>query len=52
VDIALEPGTVQPAVELQASAPVVNSENATSENILEAKRHHDDSAQRPHAGTG
>ena len=36
VDIALEPGTVQQAVEVQASAPVVNSENATVGNILEA----------------
>jgi hypothetical protein len=36
VDTALEPGTVQQAVEVQASAPVVNSENATVGNILEA----------------
>lgn len=36
VDVSLEPGTVQQAVEVQASAPVVNSENATVGNILEA----------------
>jgi hypothetical protein len=36
VDIGLEPGAVQQAVEVQASAPVVNSENATVGNILEA----------------
>ncbi|MEN6602748.1 MAG: carboxypeptidase-like regulatory domain-containing protein, partial [Bryobacteraceae bacterium] len=36
VDVALEPGTVQQAVEVQARAPVVNSENATVGNILEA----------------
>lgn len=36
VDVALEPGMVQQAVEVQASAPVVNSENATVGNILEA----------------
>jgi len=36
VDVTLEPGAVQQAVEVQASAPVVNSENATVGNILEA----------------
>ncbi|MEN6602374.1 MAG: TonB-dependent receptor [Bryobacteraceae bacterium] len=35
-NVSLEPGTVQQAVEVQATAPVVNSENATVGNILEA----------------
>jgi len=36
VDLALEPGTVTETIEVQAAAPVVNSENATIGNILEA----------------
>ncbi len=36
VDLTLEPGTVTEAIEVQASAPVINSENATIGNILEA----------------
>jgi len=36
IDVTLEPGAVQQAIEVQASAPVVNSENATVGNILEA----------------
>lgn len=36
VDVSLEPGSLQQAIEVQASAPVVNSENATVGNILEA----------------
>jgi len=36
VDVVLEPGGVQQVVEVQAAAPVVNSENATVGNILEA----------------
>jgi hypothetical protein len=36
VDLALEPGTVTEAIEVQASAPVVNSESATIGNIIES----------------
>ncbi|MCC6858906.1 MAG: carboxypeptidase regulatory-like domain-containing protein [Bryobacterales bacterium] len=36
VDIILEPGAVTQTVEVQASAPVVNSESATIGNVLEA----------------
>jgi hypothetical protein len=36
VDIVLEPGAVTETIEVQASAPVVNSESATIGNILES----------------
>lgn len=36
VDLALEPGTVTQTIEVQGTAPVVNSENATIGNILES----------------
>ncbi len=36
VDIVLEPGTVTQTIEVQARAPVVNSESATIGNILES----------------
>lgn len=37
VDLLLEPGAVAQSVEVQASAPVVNSENATIGNIMESR---------------
>lgn len=37
VDMTLEPGAVAQSVEVQAVAPVVNSENATIGNILDSK---------------
>ena len=36
VNIVLEPGTVQQSVEVTATAPVVNSENATVGNIMQS----------------
>jgi hypothetical protein len=36
VDLVLEPGTLAQSVEVQTSAPVVNSENATIGNIMES----------------
>jgi len=36
VDVVLEPGAVTQTIEVQAAAPVVNSESATIGNILEA----------------
>src|SRR5262249_2699169 len=36
VDFTLEPGAIAQSVEVQAAAPVVNSENATIGNILES----------------
>lgn len=36
VDVVLEPGAVSQAIEIRSTAPVVNSENATVGNILEA----------------
>lgn len=35
VDLTLEPGAVAQSVEVQAAAPIVNSENATIGNILD-----------------
>jgi hypothetical protein len=37
IDLTLTPGAVQQAVEVQASAPVVNSENATIGNTMESQ---------------
>ena len=37
VNLVLEPGAVSQAVEVTASAPVVNSENATLGNVFEAR---------------
>ena len=37
VDVVLEPGTVVETIEVRASAPVVNSENATIGNVMENK---------------
>jgi hypothetical protein len=36
VDVVLQPGAVQQAVEVEATAPVVTSENATIGNVLES----------------
>jgi hypothetical protein len=36
VDVTLTPGTVQQTVEVRASAPVVNTENATIGNVMES----------------
>lgn len=37
VDVLLEPGTLAQSVEVQAAAPVVNSENSTIGNVLQSK---------------
>ena len=37
LDIALEPGEISQRVEVQATAPVINSESATIGNILESR---------------
>ena len=37
VDFTLEPGAITQSVEVQAAAPVVNSESATIGNIMEAQ---------------
>ena len=48
VDLVLDPGTVSQVIEVQAGAPVVNTENATIGNIMQSQAIVTLASQRAH----